>query len=408
MENDNEESYNFKNILIIMDILFWILFFIVFYTYIGYGLLLYVLVKVKELFVKRAKESTIIDLPLVTLLIPAYNEENVVVQKMNNCLSLTYPLDKLKIVWVTDGSTDKTNEILKNYDNVSVFFEPIRGGKAAAINRAMKFINTPIVVYTDANTMLSYEAITEIIREFADPNVGCVAGEKRVARHEKQDAAATEGMYWTYESFLKALDYRLYSTVGAAGELFAIRTNIYVLLPSDTLLDDFVLSLTIAKKGYKIAYCKKAYAIEEASANIKEEAKRKVRIAAGGLQAIWRLRDLLNIFRYGVFSFQYISHRVLRWTITPIALFMMLPINIYIVFNYDGIIYIIVLIMQILMYVMGLWGYLLSVEKIRNKLIFVPYYFLFMNLNVIRGVFYLYRYKGDGVWDKAIRSHKTV
>ena len=149
---------------------------------------------------------------------------------------------------------------------------------------------------------------------FANPKVGCVAGEKRIAVQDKPNAASGgEGLYWKYESALKRLDYRLYSAVGAAGELFAIRTSLFEQMPPDTLLDDFILSLRIAMRGYKIAYSKEAYALESASLNMREEEKRKVRISAGGLQSVWRLRGLLNIFRYGILSFQYISHRVLRW-----------------------------------------------------------------------------------------------
>ena len=190
------------------------------------------------------------------------------------------------------------------------------------MNRGIKFVTTPIVIFTDANTSINSQSIREMVRYFNNPKVGCVAGEKRINMHTKDEAAVGgEGMYWKYESFLKKLDSQLHSAVGAAGELFAIRTSLYEQMPNDTLLDDFILSLKIAMKKYIIAYCNKAYAMENGSANMKEEEKRKVRIAAGGIQAIYRLRKLLNPFRYGILSFQYVSHRVLRWSITPIALF---------------------------------------------------------------------------------------
>lgn len=132
--------------------------------------------------------------------------------------------------------------------------------------------------------MLNTDAIKEIVHSFSNPEVGCVAGEKRVDTQSAQGATAGEGIYWRYESALKDLDDRLYSAVGAAGELFAIQTCLFEQMPADTLLDDFILSLRIAAKGYKIAYCKEAYATETASLNMKEEEKRKIRIAAGGLQ----------------------------------------------------------------------------------------------------------------------------
>ena len=301
-----------------IEIIFWIALFIVFYTYLGYGIVLYLLVKLKELFVKPIKRKLPEDstLPEVTLFITAFNEEEVVDEKMKNSLELDYPEDKLHIVWVTDGSNDGTNEQLRTRweGKATVLFQPERQGKTAAMNRGMKLVNTPIVVFTDANTMVNQEAIREIVLAFEDTRVGCVAGEKRIAVQTRDGAAAGgEGIYWKYESTLKSLDARLYSAVGAAGELFAVRRELFEEMEQDTLLDDFILSLRIAMQGHTIAYCTEAYAIESGSADMHEEEKRKVRIAAGGLQSIWRLRPLLNPFRYGILSFQYVSHRVLRW-----------------------------------------------------------------------------------------------
>lgn len=173
----------------------------------------------------------------------------------------------------------------------------------------------------------------------------------------------------------------------------------------DTLLDDFILSLRIAMQGYKIAYCTRAYAIESGSADMGEEQKRKVRIAAGGLQSIWRLRELLNPFRYGVLSFQYISHRVLRWSVAPVLLFALLPLNVAILLmGGSPIWYGTILALQVLFYILAMGGYYLSARQIKNKLLFIPYYFLFMNINVMKGVNYLRKMKGTGAWEKAQRT----
>lgn len=383
--------------------LFWFGLFIVFYTYIGYGILLYLIVHIKETVKKKAIHPLPASLPDVTLFIAAYNEEDIVRQKMENCRDLSYPSDKLRIVWVTDGSDDHTNERLAAYEDVSVFFTPERKGKTEALNRGMQYVSTPYVVFTDANTMLNTEAIKEIVRCFSNPKVGCVAGEKRVDTQSAQGATAGEGFYWKYESALKDLDDRLYSAVGAAGELFAIQTRLFEPMPSDTLLDDFILSLRIAAKGYKIAYCKEAYATETTSLNMKEEEKRKIRIAAGGLQSVWRLRGLFNIFRYGMLSFQYISHRVLRWTLTPLMLFLLLPVNLILALSGNPF-YIGTLTLQLLFYVAAYAGYRMEQRNLRNKLLFIPYYFIFMNVNVIRGFFYLNKNKGNGAWSKAKRK----
>ncbi|WP_300704221.1 glycosyltransferase family 2 protein [Bacteroides sp.] len=394
----------------VCEILFWVSVFIVFYTYIGYGILLYILVKIKESFRKPSCRPmpADADLPELTLFIAAYNEEAVVDEKMRNCLELDYPADKLHILWVTDGSNDHTNEYLARWAQATVLHQPERQGKTAALNRGVEFVKTPLVVFTDANTHLNPEALREIVYAFTDPKVGCVAGEKRIAMQTKDNAASGgEGMYWKYESTLKALDARLYSAVGAAGELFAIRRELFEKMKTDTLLDDFILSLRIVMHGYTIAYCAGAYAVESGSADMREEEKRKVRIAAGGLQSIWRLRPLLNIFRYGIFSFQYISHRVLRWSLTPILLFLLLPLNTILIFTTNTpLLYAVIWLLQAIFYLMGSWGYYLSTKQIKNKILFIPYYFLFMNINVIRGFNYLRKRKGNksGAWEKAKRA----
>ncbi len=394
----------------LLILFFWISLFIVFYTYLGYGIVLYLLVRIKERFrsprvLSLPEEAA---LPEVTLFITAFNEESVVNEKMKNCLALDYPSDKLRLLWVTDGSNDCTNELLKNWPQATVCFQPERQGKTAAMNRGVRFVTTPLIVFTDANTDLNPQAIREIVKAFSDPRVGCVAGEKRIAVQTKDGAAAGgEGLYWKYESKLKEWDSRLYSAVGAAGELFAVRRELFEEMEKDTLLDDFILSLRITMRGYTIAYCKEAYALEGGSADMKEEEKRKVRIAAGGLQSIVRLRPLLNPFRYGILSFQYVSHRVLRWSITPILLFLLLPLNILLLLGgASPLLYGVLLTGQIFFYILGLWGYYLSRKQIKNKYLFVPYYFLFMNVNVLRGFRYLCQRKGNphGAWEKARRA----
>ena len=388
----------------VIEILFWTGAFIVFYTYLGYGIILGIMVRIKEYFRPYVKPQLPSDLPHVTLFIAAYNEELIVREKMENVYNLIYPKDKLHVLWVTDGSDDRTNEILKGYTDVMICYTPERRGKSMAINHGMEYVQTPYVVYTDANAMLNKEALLEIIRLFGNPKVGCVAGEKRVHQGEKQSAGATEGIYWKYESKLKEWDYHFYSAVGAAGELFALRTNLFMILSEDTLLDDFILSLRIAMKGYRIGYCREAYAMETASVDMNEEAKRKKRISAGGLQSIFRLLPLLNIFKYGRLSWQYISHRVLRWTITPFTLFALFPLNIILLWSEHVLLYSIILFLQVIFYLMAFVGTLLARRQLRNKILFVPYYFIFMNLNVFAGIKYLFLNKQKGVWEKAKRA----
>ena len=312
-----------------IEILFWISLTVIGYTYLGYGIVLYVIVRLKRIFHSKQHYSSGTYEPDVTLLIAAYNEKDFIEQKVLNTRSLDYPSGKLKQVWITDGSDDGTPDLLTKYPDVKVLHLPGRNGKIAAMNRGMKYVDTPFVVFSDANTLLGEKSIRKIVELFADPKTGCVSGEKRIMNRGKEAAAgAGEGLYWRYESKLKQWDAELNSVVGAAGELFAIRTDLYQEVEPDTLLDDFIISLRIAMKGYSIQYNPEAYAMETASANVKEELKRKIRIAAGGIQSIIRLLPLLNIFKYRLLSFQYISHRVLRWTITPLALSFVFFLNI--------------------------------------------------------------------------------
>jgi cellulose synthase/poly-beta-1,6-N-acetylglucosamine synthase-like glycosyltransferase len=392
-----------------LKILFWIFLFIIVYTYVGYGVLLYVIIKTRRFF--KIGNKVEVDQsyePEVTLFIAAYNEKDYVAAKMKNTLSLDYPKDKLNIVWVTDGSDDGTPDLLKDFPNTAVHHLDERNGKIGAMNRGMNFVKTPIVIFSDANTNLGKESIRRIVNLFSNPTVGCVSGEKRIIEKESDVASgAGEGIYWKYESTLKKWDAELYSVVGAAGELFAIRTELYRHVEKDTLLDDFIISLRVAQDGYTIQYDPEAYAIETASANVKEELKRKIRISAGGIQSVVRLRSLLNIFKYGTLSFQYISHRVLRWTLTPICLLLLIPVSIVLAYN-EGLLdfglYAVLFWLQMLFYVGALTGWFLENRSIKVKLLFVPYYFFIMNLSVVLG-FFRYMKKSQSVnWERAKRA----
>ncbi len=391
-----------------IEAIFWLCLAVIFYTYIGYGIILYIAVLLKRAFRKgkRHQEEAPDDsqLPEVTMVICAYNEQDVVEMKMENTRALDYPKDKLYVMWVTDGSNDATAEMLARYPEAIVEHRPERRGKTAAVNRAMTLVKTDIVVMTDANTMINSGAIREIVRLFKDPKVGCVAGEKRVAaRHNGQAAAEGEGLYWKYESTLKRLDSELYSAMGAAGELCAVRKSLYRPIPEDSLLDDFIISMNMVAEGYRIAYSSEAYAMEYGSADLTEEGKRKRRIAAGGLQSIWRLRRLMNPLRYPMASFQFVSHRVLRWSITPVALMALIPLNVVLVIANAGTVYTIIWLLQICFYAAAWAGYALDNKGRRNKLLYIPYYFLFMNVNVFRGMKYLCGHR-NGVWEKAKRG----
>ena len=336
----------------IISLIFWVGILVVGYTYVGYGIIIYILSKLRKR--TNVLSSTPDEqLPAVTLLVAAYNEADIIRTKIQNTLELDYPKNKLEIFFVTDGSTDQTPEIVRHYQ---------------------------------------------------DPTIGGVAGEKRILSKDKDNASGSgEGLYWKYESFLKKKDAEVYSIVGAAGELFSVRTDLFEEPAENMIIEDFYLSMRITAKGYRFAYEPDAFAMETASASVKEEWKRKVRISAGGFQAMSKLSYLLNPFRYGILSFQYISHRVLRWTLAPFFLPIIFIANVWLAF-YGIPFYQLTMALQVFFYGLAFLGYLLRDKKIGIKGFFVPYYFAVMNLSVYFGLNRYLRGKQSVVWEKAKRA----
>ena len=383
-------------------IFFWALVITVAYTFFGYGILLYVLVCIKRIFAKGDNFPNDFN-PQITILIAAYNEEGCIRNKIENTLKLDYPADNKKIIIISDGSTDHTNPIVQEYPGIKHLYQEERKGKIDAVKRAMKYVETEFVVFTDANTELNVDALKKITRHFRFEIVGAVAGEKRILSRDKDIASASgEGIYWKYESKLKQWDSEFHSVVGAAGELFAIRTQLFENIPDDTLIEDFYLTLKIAQKGYKVVYEPHAYALEEPSVSAIEELKRKIRIAAGGLQAISRLLPLLNFFKYRWLSLQYISHRVLRWTLAPLALPIIFFLNASLAFTI-GSFYTFLFLGQVMFYVLAVFGFLFEKRAIKIKLFFIPFYFCLMNYAVYAGFIRLIRGTQTVLWERAKR-----
>ena len=395
---------------ILLQYLFWGGLLIVGYTFIGYGIIVFLLNKWSRLWKKDPEQHNEANYqPAVTFVIPAYNEERWIEDKIRNSFELDYPAEKINFLVVSDGSDDGTMALVDNYPTpagiqLRHFYKPERQGKIAAVERIMPSINTPISIFTDANTMLNKAAVKNMVKHFANPKVGVVSGEKRISSSEKGAAAEVgEGIYWKYESFLKNMDYQYYSVIGAAGELFAIRTELYEPIPRDSVIEDFYMTMTIASKGYRIAYSPDAYAMETGSSSVKEELKRKIRIAAGGFQSVFRLARLMNPFKYGKLSFQFLSRRVFRWVVVPIALPIILIANILLAMSgsafFQGF-----LLLQVLFYCFAFIGYLLEKRKLRFKLLFVPYYFCVMHYAVYRGFARFIKGSQSVLWERAKRA----
>ncbi|WP_072358272.1 glycosyltransferase family 2 protein [Chitinophaga sancti] len=386
-----------------MMILFYTSLFILFYNYIGYGFLVGILVACKRLLSRDPKETPAF-MPAVTLIVAAYNEAAFIPEKIKNTLELDYPADKLEIIFITDGSNDGSEKIVQQYSRIRGMHEQERRGKTAAINRAMQTVQTPVVIFCDANTLLNAAAVKNIVRHYQDPKTGGVAGEKKVMQAGNSGAAGTEGIYWKYESVLKRLDAALYSVVGAAGELFSVRTTLFTPVEPEVILDDFIISLRVNQMGYRIAYAPDAFAMETPSAGITEEHKRKIRISAGGFQSIVMLRALLNVFRYPLLSFQYISHRVLRWTLSPLSLPILFISAAVLAFQGAGSWYQFIFVAQLIFYILAVIGFFLAKRDIKFKPCYIPFYFLFMNVAIYEGFFRYIRKQQSAVWEKARRE----
>ncbi len=390
--------------MFIIQLLFWTLLFVLFFAYIGFGLLLAFIVKIRKNRSSVTLKKEKIPFPAVTMIIAAYDEEDIIREKINNCLQIDYPKNRIHFWFVTDGSTDNTGAIIKEFPQVYLFHEEGRNGKIHAVNRVMKEVSTPIVVFSDANTMVNREAVKYITAHYADPNVGAVSGEKRIEDLKQDNASGSgEGMYWKYESWMKKNESDLYSLVGAAGELFSVRTSLYEPVDKNVVIEDFLITVKIAMQGYKVVYEPRAVAVETASLSVEEEKKRKVRIAAGGFQAMKLLSALFNPIKYGTLSWLFLGHRVLRWTLAPIAIPLVFGINIFLAHRLGGI-YEWLLVAQGIFYGIALLGWLLQNYKVPVKGFFIPFYFLFMNFAVYQGFIRHLNKCQSVVWEKSKRA----
>lgn len=356
--------------------IFWLSGLAVVYTFAGYAVLLTLLARFIHRPVQRAPIT-----PSVSLIIPAYNEEKVIAEKLDDCLALDYPRDLLEIAVAADGSTDRTCEIVSKYASrgIKLLYQPERCGKIAAMNRAVPFTSGSVLIFSDANAMLEPQSIRMLVANLADPQVACVSGEKRIRRAASVQARG-EGAYWRYEAYLKRLDSQINTAIGAIGELFAIRRELYQPMDDDLLIEDFVLTMRLVARGWRVVYEPRAITWEDASSSLQGEWRRRVRMAAGGFQAIGWLAGMFNPFR-GFAAFQYISHKVLRW-LAPFFMIAAFVANL-------GLLHLpfyrLLMTAQIAFYLLALAGYGLYHLGVRWWLLQVPFYFCFANATSLMG-----------------------
>ncbi len=365
-----------------IKLIFWLSLGLILYTYIGYPILVAILAALKN---KRIKKKLIT--PKVSLLITAYNEEEVIMDKIENSLKLDYPRDSLQIVVVSDGSTDRTNRIVKEYANQGIILHqyPSNLGKINALNRSVPEVEGEVIVFTDASAMLNRDSIRKLVANFADSSVGCVTGDYKVLRKKEAALGEEEDFYWKYETFIKEKETRIGSILGAHGSLYAIRKELYIFPEGRIINDDYWIPMEIIKRGYRAIYEPKSVASEVAE-NM-SGFSRRLRIAVGDYQQLFLLKGLFKPFR-GWMIFQFLSHKVLRLMV-PWFLITLLVSNFFL----RGIVYLVFLSLQLVFYGLAFWGVKLHHKKgIEIRLVKLPYYLCMINGSFLVGLYRFLRY----------------
>ena len=348
---------------------------LVFYIYVGYPLVVKLLSKKKSLIVKNA-----VELPTVSVLIPAFNEEKHIEATILNKIALEYPRDKIEVIVVSDGSTDSTDAIVENLAAksdipIKIYRQP-RKGKTAGLNLVVPKASGDILIFSDAKSLYSQNALEKLVQNFSDPAVGYVTGKMVYVNPDGSLVGDGCSSYMKYENWLRDKETRLGSIVGVDGGIDAMRKSLYEVLGADQL-PDLVQPLKVVEKGYRVIYEPGAVLKENVSNDSSGEYQMRVRVA---LRALWALRDmksLLNPLRFGVFSLQLLSHKILRY-LAFIPILAVLLANILLLG--EGQFYLATLVLQLLFYLLA-WKGMDYKDKEKIPIYFtVPYYFTLLNL----------------------------
>jgi poly-beta-1,6-N-acetyl-D-glucosamine synthase len=384
-----------------MKIVYWLALGIIIYAYFGYPIILFLLSSIffpkQETEVKKNNSW-----PYVSLLIAAYNEEKVIGSKIENCLALDYPKDLLDVWIASDGSFDNTNSIVKKYvstnKNIHLLEFP-RTGKSGILNKAIKSIRGEIVVFSDANTEYSTDALKRLVKHFEKPDVGCVSGRLYYRNPGKTISGKGESLYWKYETALKRMESQLGYVAGANGAIYAVRRDLFEPFPPRTINDDFTLSMKIVTKGYKSVYEGNAAVYEDVAPTMESEFNRHVRDGAGHYVAVVHLLGLLNPF-LGLRSFIYWSHRIFRWMV-PFLLILLFIVNISLL---DELSYRVLFILQCIFYFIAIIGWVGIKKANLPFLIYVPFYFCNLNSALFLGFLRAVANVQKTTWERTERT----
>lgn len=364
------------------------------YVYIGYPLLLAAI----ALFYRRdvqAEEYT----PMLTIIIPVHNEEQCIEQKLTNTMALEYPNERLEVIVVSDGSSDRTEEIVSRHENETIRLLSLpRWGKMRALMRAVSVASGDIIVFTDANITIDRSAVWQLVANFADPQVGGVCAKKKHCATLGGDTVDKgENLYWRLDQIIKQLESRVHSTVAADGSLYAIRKKLFVPLAELAQADDLAISARVVLQGHRLVFEPGAISYDELPGSSEREFQRKVRVVNHSLRAIWDLRQALNPWRTGFYAFELLSHKVLRY---GIPFFLLISLITNIILANRGWFYRLLLICQLFLYMCALIGYLFRrLPMGRSRLFHVPYYFCFVNAAAFCGMISLVNRERIAIWE---------
>ena len=385
-----------------MEAVFWILAFIIVYTYFGYPIFLKVLSLNKKQSTYKNENAL-----KVTLIIAAHNEEEVIREKIENSLSLDYPKDKLEIIVASDASTDRTNEIVLEYANQGVILnlQEEHKGKSAILNdTVLRTARGEIVVFTDATTFLKPDALKKLARNFANTEIGAVCARLLFVNQEDSSISQTEGIYWRYEEFLRRKESEIGILPFVSGAFYGIRKHLYTPVRED-LPDDSISPLSVYKKGYQVVFEEEAVAYEKMASTAGGEFRIKSRGGTRELGAILSFKELLNPFKYPLLSWVLFSHRLLRWSVGFFLVFIF-ALNVFLL---DKLVYLPLFLIQVILYLFASIGFLLESYRLpitntsnpllQAKRIFsLPFYYCIVNFAALSGIIQFLLGKKKAVW----------
>ncbi len=379
--------------------LFWVSIGLIVYSYAIYPLFLFAMVRLQRKSDSVASAPSPHELPKISLIIAAYCEEDVILQRVHNALMLDYPADRIEVLIGVDGNLDATGELVDSVedDRIKLHQFPIRRGKASVLNDCAKIATGDILMFSDANTFWDADAAKRLAMPFVDESVGGVVG--RLILTDAATGKNCDGLYWKYENVLKEWEGQIGALLGANGAIYAMRKSLWNPIPAHTIVDDFLIGMRIHRQRKQLLYDKQAIAREETAPTIHDEFRRRARIGAGGFQSLFWMSKLLSP-TYGKVSWAFWSHKVLRW-IGPLLMVIAFGANLVLA---DQPLYLNLLIAQGLFYAIALCGALLPFPGAVGKLVRVFWMFVNMNAALAVGFFRWLSHAQSGTWSRTNRS----